>query len=59
LHENSNPLLPWQLDFQADMRLKEIVLERIRWQAVSATIFLCMPASWLQEISNFVLRTML
>jgi hypothetical protein len=30
LHENSNPLLPRQLDFQADMRLKEIELERIR-----------------------------
>jgi hypothetical protein len=47
LHENSNLLLPQQLDFQADMRLKEIGLERIRRQAVSATIFLCMPASWL------------
>jgi hypothetical protein len=44
------------LVFEADMRLKEIGLERIRWQAVSATIFLCIPASWLQEISNFVLR---
>jgi hypothetical protein len=27
LHKNSNPLLPQQLDFQADMRLKEIGLE--------------------------------
>jgi hypothetical protein len=59
LHENSNSLLPRQLGFQADMRLKEIVLERMRWQAVPATILFFMPASWLPEISNFVLRKML
>jgi hypothetical protein len=53
LHENSNSLLPRRLGFQADMRLKEIGLETVRCRAVSATIFLCMPAFWLQEISNF------
>ncbi len=30
LHANSNSLLPRQLGFQADMRLKEIVLARVR-----------------------------
>jgi hypothetical protein len=30
LHENSNSLLPQQLGFQADVRLKEIVFERMR-----------------------------